>query len=426
MMNGDTRYISSTLEIDNSSFTPSSLLQLSNADGIYFKNAEVTIAGFGCAFTLTLDQGDISYSDKVLQALKSVEVIDEIEQPGSGPLFIGAIRFDRSKSSFLRVPQTTIVLRSDGKAWITHVAEGTKQLPTRDSIIEEINQCIIATSKPTDEPNSFILTSQPEKQTWIEQVNHGLHHIRLNSIEKLVLSRQVLVEADNNLNTAIILERLSHLYPTCTIFHISGFVGASPELLISRKESHLRSLPLAGTVARSGNDDVDTLLVQSMLESTKERNEHAITASWVGETLAKFCSALSIPKSPSVISLRNVSHLATDIRGVIDSDIHDPGILDIVRVLHPTPAIAGYPVSKSIEILSAIELYPREFYSGPVGWCDRNGNGDFVVGIRSAFIQENTARLYAGVGIVSNSDPIRELAETQLKLQAVLSAIVRP
>ncbi len=425
-MKGDTHYTSYTFEIEHSSFIQSSLLQLSNSDGIYFKNDEVTIAGFGCAFTLTLDQGDISYSDKVVQALNFVDIVDEVEQPGSGPIFIGAIRFDRSKSSFLRVPRTTIVLRSDGKAWVTHVAEKTKQLPTRDSIIEEINQCIIATSKPTDEPNSFILTSQPEKKTWIEQVNHGLHHIRLTSIEKLVLSRQVLVEADKNLNTAVILERLSNLYPTCTIFHISGFVGASPELLISKKENHLRSLPLAGTVARSGNDDVDALLVQSMLQSNKERNEHAITASWVGETLTKFCSTLSIPKSPSVISLRNVSHLATDIRGVIDSATRDPGILDIVRVLHPTPAIAGYPVSRSIEILSAIELYPRDFYSGPIGWCDRNGNGNFVVGIRSAYIHENSARLYAGVGIVSNSDPIRELAETQLKLQAVLSAIVRP
>jgi menaquinone-specific isochorismate synthase len=223
-----------------------------------------------------------------------------------------------------------------------------------------------------------------------------------------------------------VLERLQALYPSCMIFSVNGFVGASPELLIRRNGRDVESHPLAGTVARSGDVHGDEVLVARLMASAKARREHAAVVDAVASALAPLCEELRVPETPSVLGLRNVSHLATHIRGRLWGSTPAPGALDLVRMVHPTPAVGGVPTEAALRYLQKVEGFDRGCYAGPVGWVDANGDGTWAIGIRCAEIEGPNARIFAGNGIVAGSDPREELAETQLKLQALLAALVRP
>jgi menaquinone-specific isochorismate synthase len=192
----------------------------------------------------------------------------------------------------------------------------------------------------------------------------------------------------------------------------------------------LRAHPLAGTVARSGDPDTDAKLAAGLLSSTKDRWEHLLVIDALDEVLRPLCDELDVPQTPSIVPLRNVSHLGTLITGSLRaSDVVDrsaPTALELVSVLNPTPAVGGVPQAKALAVIAALEPVSRGTYAGPVGWVDAAGNGEWAVGLRSARIEGNRARMFAGGGIVGDSEPGAELAETQLKLQALLAAVVRP
>ena len=225
-------------------------------------------------------------------------------------------------------------------------------------------------------------------------------------------------------NETDILRRLHALYPSCMIFAVDGFVGASPELLVSRRGRDVHSHPLAGTVQRSGNPEADDALTNAMLTSAKQRQEHSLVVDEVVAALRPCCDELVVPDAPSIVALRNVSHLGTPLTGRLTDP--PPTSLDLVARLHPTPAVAGSPTAAAVDYLGRVEGFDRGRYAGPVGWMDARGDGEWAVGIRSAEIRASTARLFAGVGVVADSDPEAELVETQLKLQALLAAVVRP
>lgn len=232
------------------------------------------------------------------------------------------------------------------------------------------------------------------------------------------------MEADGPLVVTDILRRLGALFPSCMLFSVDGFVGASPELLVSRLNRDVRSQPLAGTIARSGDPATDARLARELLASSKDRREHGLVVDAVASTLAPLCDRLEIPPAPAIVPLRNVAHLGTTIAGNLTTPA--PTALAIARRLHPTPAVAGTPTNAALALITRLEGTTRGRYAGPVGWLDRRGNGEWAVGIRSAEIRGTRARLMAGVGIVAGSDPDDELAETQLKLQALLAVVVRP
>ena len=227
-----------------------------------------------------------------------------------------------------------------------------------------------------------------------------------------------------------ILARLHALFPSCMVFSIEGFIGASPELLVSRKGSAIRAHPLAGTIARSGDTETDAKLAANLLASPKDRWEHSLVLGTFQDLLAPLCDELDIPSMPSIVALRNVSHLGTLITGSLRArDVADgkaPSALQLAGLLNPTAAVGGVPTGAAIACQQALEPEPRGTYAGPVGWVDAAGNGEWAVGLRSARIKGNRARMFAGGGIVADSDPMSELVETQLKLQALLAAVVRP
>jgi menaquinone-specific isochorismate synthase len=216
--------------------------------------------------------------------------------------------------------------------------------------------------------------------------------------------------------------RLSH--PSCMVFSVAGFVGASPELLVQRIGDHVRSQPLAGTAARPGPGGGDDALGPRMLASAKERQEHRLVVDAVTAALAPYCDELTAPPVPSLVPFGTLAHLGSLITGNLRSP--HPTALDLVGAIHPSPAVGGTPTGDALRYIADVEQLDRGRYAGPVGWVDANGDGCFAIGIRSAQIEGRRARLMAGVGVVAESDPGSELAETDLKLQPMLAAIVRP
>jgi menaquinone-specific isochorismate synthase len=221
-----------------------------------------------------------------------------------------------------------------------------------------------------------------------------------------------------------VLGRLQRSYPSCHLFAHGGFVGASPELLVSRLDDIVRCQPMAGTAPRSADPSTDARLAASLLSSAKDREEHQITIDMVHDTLLPWCSYLDWEPEPHIAAMANVQHLATRMEGRLS----DPpaSVVELMAALHPTPAVGGSPRAAALEMIDRLEELDRGCFGGPVGWVDGQGNGEWAVAIRSAHLDGATARCFAGVGVVADSDPIAELAETRAKLQAMLSALVQP
>jgi isochorismate synthase len=241
---------------------------------------------------------------------------------------------------------------------------------------------------------------------------------------KVVLAREVVVTADRPLDRLAVLRRLRAAYPGCHLVAVDGLVAASPELLVSRHGDVVRSHPMAGTAPRGGDPTTDQRLAASLLASAKDRAEHQITIDMVHDTLLAWCSYLDYEAEPSVVPVANVQHLATLVEGRLSRPA--PSVLELVAALHPTPAVAGWPRDDAVAWITAHEGFDRGRYTGTSGWVDGRGNGTWAVTLRCAEIDGRVARVFAGNGVVADSDPQGELAETQAKLQALLSALIRP
>jgi len=274
-------------------------------------------------------------------------------------------------------------------------------------------------------PDAFTLTPSLSHADWCELVVDATAAIDNGEFAKVVLARAVEVTANRSIVISDVVRRLHELYPSCTTFSIDGFVGATPELLISRHGTHVVSYPLAGTTARVGDPDADAAAAAALMASVKDRAEHRLTVDGVATTLAAWCERLDVPDAPGVVALRNVTHLGTKITGELGATA-PASVLDLVAGLHPTAAVGGEPSAAALKWLATHERLDRGRYAGPVGWLNASGDGEWWVGIRCAEIDDTRAVLRAGCGIVAGSEPASELVESQLKLQALLATLVRP
>jgi menaquinone-specific isochorismate synthase len=395
------------------------LLAEAGEDGFLWRGEHAGLAGTGVAMRIDLP-GGLSDPESVLgvaQALAAIEASDGVGLPGTGPVAIGALPFDPGEPGQLIVPRRLVGRRGD-RGWVTTISgigidEGG---PAEEAV---------PSGGPVS-PDEFTLTASMPHAEWRETVAAAVEAIRAGELDKVVLARRVDIGANRPFVISEVLERLASLYPSCMIFSVEGFLGASPELLIRKEGAAVDSLPLAGTVARSGDTHGDQALVAALMASPKARHEHQVVIDSIASVLASLCAELDVPAEPSVMGLRNVSHLATHISGRLAPASVRLSALDLVARLHPTPAVGGTPTRAAIRYLQKAEGFDRGGYAGPVGWVDARGDGAWALGIRSAEVAGEAARIYAGNGIVAASDPAEELAETQLKLQALLAALVRP
>jgi isochorismate synthase len=392
------------------------LLGFAGRDGVLFERGRSGLAGRGCATRLPWPGGDPTAAARsVAEALAGIEVDDEVKLPGCGPVAFGALPFSPGAASELVVPAAVAGRADDGTRWITTIGDRTPSAdhPDLDAEVESLAAV-----------RRFTVTAQRDPEDWCALVERATKAMAGGTLHKVVLARQIDIAADQDIDRLAVLERLRSAYPGCHIVSVAGFVAASPELLVSVAGDIVRSHPMAGTAPRGGDPTTDQRLAASLLASTKDRQEHQITIDMVHDTLLGWCSYLDYEAEPSVVAVANVQHLATMVEGRLSQPA--PSVLELVAALHPTPAVAGWPRDDAVAWIAEHEGFDRRRYAGTAGWVDSAGNGTWAVSVRCAEIEGSAAQVWAGNGIVADSDPSTELAETRSKLQALLSAIVRP
>ena len=314
----------------------------------------------------------------------------------------------------LRIPALAIK-RSRGR---TFVAAATPEA-------EELLDLSVA---PMRAPSARHLNVTPLRNplAWTAAVEGAAARLRAGEAEKVVLAREVLARGDGVVSAGTVLRGLRAAYPSCFTYLITGadgtaFAGASPELLIRRSGTHAFAQPMAGSVARGATDAEDERLALQLTQSAKDVVEHQLVSKFVADALQLFSSTVSA-RGPEVVRFTNIQHLATSVA----ADLNPPpaDALMLAAALHPTPAVGGWPREAANALIDELEGMERGWYAGAVGWIDGRGDGEFAVALRCGLLWEDGARLYAGVGVMPDSDPARELEETELKFKALLTALV--
>lgn len=391
---------------------PTEELPAAGSDAVVFASPQRTLWGTGEAIRIELPAPWPDHIGNVAEVLGAVSH-DGPSGPGRGPVAFGALPYDGSAAATLVVPQVVHGRTSDGDRWTTRTdgAGASTSIPVEDRA-------------PLRQPSTVVVQATNPIE-WIRTVTTATTRIAIGELTKVVLAREITVTADLPFDAVSLLHRLRALSPSAYAYAVDGFVGATPEMLVSRLGDVVRAHPMAGTLPRTGDPDVDARRAGELLGSHKNRVEHQITIDMVHETLLPWCSYLDAEPEPSVVAAGPVQHLATLVEGRLSRP--EPSVLDLVAALHPTPAVGGWPRAAALQVQAELERTDRGRYGGPVGWVDAAGNGAFGVGIRGAQLDADarTARVFAGVGVVDGSDPAAELEEARSKAQAVLSALTR-
>jgi menaquinone-specific isochorismate synthase len=354
--------------------------------------------------------------------------------PGPGPIAVGALPFDDRRPGSLVVPAVVVARRPDGTGWVTTIGPGTTAADADPEPIANRNGTYSArgprggtigagaNGHPVDRPEvSFHLREDPGRAVWTESVRRILSAIDAGDVRKVVLARQLVVEAGVAFDRRAVLDRLRRSHPSCFTYAAGGFVGASPELLVRRRGDDVASCPMAGTVRRGATAEEDEALTAGLRRSVKEAEEHRLLVDAVVAALAPVCVGRPSAGEPEVVRFPTVSHLATRVSGVLLRPA--PSALALAGLLHPTPAVGGLPRTEALTTIAALEGFDRGLYAGPVGWVDAAGDGEWAVALRGAQLDGSRARLVAGAGIVAGSDPDAEWAETEVKLRPMLAAV---
>lgn len=333
---------------------------------------------------------------------------------GTGPIAVGSFAFDVDHSeerSVLIIPRT-IIGRRGGEAWMTKL--GTRG---NDFSLPEAGEPLIPPGQVNLEPGA---TSE---RLWMDIVSQVIQLIRSGQLDKVVLARDVFARADTPLDGRLILHRLTRRYPSCYSYLVDGMVGATPELLIRREAGLATSRVLAGTLSLKPDAEDPLAQAAELTHSSKDIAEHEFAVQSVAAAIEPYCAAMNVPEAPFVLRLPNVMHLATDITGAVDPQASS---LTLAGALHPTAAVCGTPTYGAMQVIDELESLDRGRYAGPVGWVDTTGDGEWAIALRGGRIQPSdpsTIQLFAGCGIVADSDPESELAETKAKLLPMLQAL---
>ncbi|SFO99610.1 isochorismate synthase [Geodermatophilus dictyosporus] len=343
-------------------------------------------------------------------------VDDGVGVPGSGPVVFGSIAFDPAAGTSVFVVPEVVVGRRADVTWLTT----TGDVDPRE---------VLAAAGPLPPAPARLRYADGvlDPASWCSAVAAAVARIDDGDLAKVVLARDLLVTADAPLDPRRLLERLADRFPDCWTFAVDGLLGATPELLLRRTGRELSARVLAGTAPRGAGAEDERLAV-GLMDSAKDRAEHALAVDSLVRALDPYCTALSVPDGPSLLTLANVRHLATDVTGTQRRSGRrgSAGLLELVDAVHPTAAVCGTPPDRAAAVIAELEGFDRGRYAGPVGWLDADGDGEFGLALRCAQLSDDdpcSARLFAGCGIVAGSDPAAELAETQSKFAAVQAAL---
>lgn len=397
-----------------------------------FRSPNRTLVAHGTAARISLGEPDGWASDvaRITEVLAAIDREGPDRDPASGPVAFCAFPFDRRRTATAVIPQIVRGRDAARSSWITTVGPSTndRSAPGDTSTLggerTEASQEPTSTAPAHAQCPEVRVRATVSDADWLTKVAAMTARMADGQLEKAVLFRELALSSDAPLDPAALYRRLLPTAPAGYVFCIDGFVGASPELLVSRIDDTVRAQPMAGTLPRSGDPKIDLRHGGELLRSEKLRHEHAVTIERAHDALLGWCSYLDAQPEPQVVEAGAVLHLATLVEGRLSSPI--PSVLDLVAALHPTPAVGGWPLPNALALIDELEGLDRDRVGGAVGWVDAEGNGEFAVAIRSALIDGHHARLLAGVGIVADSDPATELEETRAKFAAVLPHLIRP
>lgn len=394
----------------------------------------VSIAALGKAFDLVASGGGVALEDaagKVVdfeagddRLLAASRLWRRVCDSLGSPIAVGgfAYRPDREPGGpwsgfpalLLRVP-TLAVTRVRGRTYATAMTADA------EALLE-----LSATGVRAPAARKLSVTSVRSPVAWAAAVRSASARLRAGEAAKVVLAREVLARGDGVVSAAMVARSLRAAYPSCFTYLITGadgtaFAGASPELLVRRSGRRAFSQPMAGSVARGATEADDERLARDLEKSSKDAVEHRIVSDFVVDALRPFAQSVSA-RPPEVVRFTNIQHLATS----VSAELVDPpaDVLRLAAALHPTPAVGGWPREAADSLIDELEGMERGWYAGAVGWIDSHGDGEFAVALRCGLLWEDGARLYAGVGVMPDSDPARELEETELKFKALLTALV--
>ena len=305
------------------------------------------------------------------------------------------------------------VVQKNGKSWITWIGPEQPELFKRVIEKKEIQL--------TWEQGAL------SDSEWSRAVEESVSRIKAGELEKVVLARDLVAHADQEIDPAALIQSLETEYPSTWLFLVDNLVGATPELLVRLSKSLVTSRVLAGTIRRTGNEERDFALAGSLAKSSKDLEEHEYAVRSVAQALEPFASSTNVPDAPFVLHLPNVMHLATDVTGVINDTASKVDIFKLIAALHPSAAVCGTPTEDARNVITELEAMNRGRYAGPVGWIDAHGDGEMGIALRCGQISpdQKSIRVFAGCGIVAGSSADQELAESQAKLLPIRSALSR-
>lgn len=363
--------------------------------------------------TDSLDAADLWWQD----FCENLE--DESEFPGSfgfGPVAFGSFCFDpdnTARKSTLIVPQV-IIGRRNGQCWMTRLGYDSPDSDTPEK--QTPPQPVAVVSR---------LDHSTTAQQWMDLVAEVVSRIKAGEAEKVVIARDQMIHTDQPIDHRWLVKKLVEAFPRCWTYSFDGFIGSSPEMLLKQTDQLAASRVLAGTYPTSGqNGEGDSCeeLASALVHSEKNQYEHRFARDSVAEALKPYCSAVHVPEEPYVLRLPNVLHLASDITGLVKQG---NTALAVAGAIHPTAAVCGSPMHVAAQMIAELEGFDRGRYAGPVGWVDSYGNGEWALGLRCGQIladDPKAMQIFAGCGLVADSDPAEELEETNLKFLPMLSA----
>lgn len=328
------------------------------------------------------------------------EVEDQVGLPGSGLVAFASITFSPESGfeSALVVPARLTVIRA-GVSFVTEISK-------------------VSEPEPTQAVSGVFLSGELTASGFVSATETAIQKIKSSELEKVVLARDLVMPLGGKPDLTTAIARLHERYPHCWTYLVEGNFGASPELLLRAQAGEVSARVLAGTAGRGTDPDVDRAIADGLAHSSKNKHEHEFAVQSLIQELSPVCDDLETDAEPFSLALPDLWHLASDVRGRLKAGVT---LLDAIARLHPTAAVAGTPRAKAQALIAELEPFDRGGYAGPVGWISADGSGELAIALRGGRVEQNPwqIRAFAGCGIVAESDPKAELAETELKFKAV-------
>lgn len=397
------------------------------------------LTGIGICEEIQSDQGTDRFFHVEREWKRFIEnafIFNEYSVSGTGPIMFGGFSFDPLKEktelwskfndTLLHIPKFLLSV-VDGQAYLTTnmVCTENDDIHIYEQLLKERKELLQSIHSDSLVQEATLLEKREmNPENWKKTVTDSVERLKEGHLKKTVLARELRLYFDQDIVVESVLEQLLHQQKDSFIFAFEKmgdcFIGASPERLVKKTGSTILSTCLAGSIARGRNQEEDEALGQTLLMDPKNLNEHQFVVDMIKEAMEEVCVKVELPNQPRLLKVRDIQHLYTPVVG--QSKINT-SLFQLVRRLHPTPALGGLPKKEAVEMIREIEQLDRGLYAGPIGWMDYNNNGEFAVAIRSALVQGDEASLFAGCGIVKDSDAESEYMETNIKFRPMLSAL---